>query len=736
MQADRDLLIPLRGDSAQIHQAWESESAFNGIPAQTLLELGDLPIEEIARLTIREGHSSTAPYNVHRWFARRSSSQVRSLLTAVTLRADKGERFWDTYLNEIPLEGALLLDPFAGGGTSLVEALHCNARVIGYDIDPVATFVTRMELSLSRCKVEASEIDEFCAPLAEIISNYHLSNVAAFGDCEVLHHFWVQTRSCPSCSISYEVHPHYQLARHQDGGYQWVFCRYCHAVYKLPIHVKEFQCDCGMRTIVGAGTLENGKTRCPSCAAVHSLSKPGLPASKRPEWFLFAQEYVRRTPSGITRHFKSATNEDRNRYKKASRILSRIEQNEGPFVPIRPIPHFSPSDMRPLIHGFKRYRDLFNDRQLLHLTLLGKAIQGIENPKLKRILALAFSEHLTTNCMYTAYAFGYRRTSPMFSIHSYRHIVRPVELNPWLKKIGRGTFPNVLSKILKAIQEAKTPRKLSPLGGQFQVTYNHREYQQNGTRSIPSVLARSSRAAIITSSSEDLSQIPDNLVDLILTDPPYYDNLSYSKLSDFYLSWQQALGVAEPPYDDDDRAAPFADSLAAKSKSKEAFETYRRGLRSILSECYRVLNPSGLLVFTYHHKSIGAWSALGSSLALSGFKCTGVLPLRGEGQGGLHSLNGTIKWDAAFACRKQPNSPPLSLDRDQIGVLFKNLQSAKQKADQYLERFQGDEKLGFREPDLLNLERAFIVAAASNQKTEAGSMPLTEALQRTKITRT
>jgi adenine-specific DNA methylase len=324
----------------------------------------------------------------------------------------------------------------------------------------------------------------------------------------------------------------------------------------------------------------------------------------------------------------------------------------------------------------------------------------------------------------------------MFSIHSYRHIVRPVELNPWLKKIGRGTFPNVLSKILKAIQEAKTPHKLSPLGGRFQVTYNHREYPQNGTRSIPSVLARSSRAAIITSSSEDLSQIPDNLVDLIFTDPPYYDNLSYSKLSDFYLSWQQALGVAEPPYDDNGRAAPFADSLAAKNKSKEAFETYRKGLFLILSECYRVLNPDGLLVFTYHHKSIGAWSALGSSLALSGFKCTGVLPLRGEGQGGLHSFNRTIKWDAVFACRKQQNSPPLSLDHDQISVLVKNLQSAKQKADQYFERFQKDEKLGFREPDRLNLERALITAAASNQKTEADSMRLTEALQRTKITRT
>lgn len=66
-------------------------------------------------------------------------------------------------------------------------------------------------------------------------------------------------------------------------------------------------------------------------------------------------------------------------------------------------------DARPLIHGFTRYRDLFNDRQLLHLTLLGQAITRVEDPRTRRLLAIAFSEHLTTNCIYTAYAFGYRR---------------------------------------------------------------------------------------------------------------------------------------------------------------------------------------------------------------------------------------------------------------------------------------------------------------------------------------
>ena len=123
------------------------------------------------------------------------------------------------------------------------------------------------------------------------------------------------------------------------------------------------------------------------------------------------------------------------------------------------------ADQRPLLYGFTRYRELFNARQLLHLTLLGRAITAMQDLQAQHLLTLAFSEHLTTNCMYTAYAFGYRRISPLFAIHAYRHVTRPVELNPWLKGIGRGTFPNVLNKLRAAIAFAMAPTELAPQGG-------------------------------------------------------------------------------------------------------------------------------------------------------------------------------------------------------------------------------------------------------------------------------
>ena len=271
---------------------------------------------------------------------------------------------------------------------------------------------------------------------------------------------------------------------------------------------------------------------------------------------------------------------------------------------------------------------------------------------MRRLLAIAFSEHLTTNCMYTAYAFGYRRVSPMFSIHSYRHITRPVEINPWLDGIGRGTFPNVLGKIAKAVAFAKAPTELDPKGGR-QVSRTSARRAVCEVSSDPwTVLAGSSRACIATRSSEELRGIPDGTVDLILTDPPYFDNVSYSELSDFYLAWHQSLGIAEPPYDNRGLAAPLEENLAPSDRADASVATYQDRLHCILCECRRALKQAGVLVFTYHHKSSAAWGALGEALVRSGLTCTAILPMRGEGQGGLHSYDGTIKWDAVFVCRK------------------------------------------------------------------------------------
>lgn len=700
--------------------------AFDGWPARTLLEAGEIPITQIAELALREGQCTNPLYRVHRWFARRLGSQFRAILTGLTLGPDNADGFWDAYLGALSLDGAVVFDPFVGGGTSLVEAGRCGANVIGYDIDPVATFITRFELEATTCNTKAPEIAEICERLSALIAPFHRTSVPNVGDRTVLHHFWVECRNCSACGATFEIHPHYQLAYSKEKQLQWVFCKDCHGVYELSISRKEIRCGCGTRTRIAQGTLSKGKVRCPACGTVTGLGDRGV-IPQRPDWRLFAQEYLEETKAGVTRHFKKATKGDRILYGCARSLLDNVERNVGIFAPNRSIPKKGRSDQRPLIHGFLQYRDLFNDRQLLHLTLLGQAISDVSDSGIRRVLSMAFSEHLTTNCMYTAYAFGYRRISPMFSIHSYRHITRPVEVNPWLNGIGRGTFPNVLGKMTKAVKFAKAPTELNPKGGRRPAAALPRSDMTKVSRHPWQVLSGSARAAVSTKSSENLESIPDGAIDLILTDPPYFDNLSYSELSDFYLAWHQSLGVSEPPYDNPKLPAPIEANLALTDRADHSVEAYRNRLQRILSECHRVLKTDGILVFTYHHKSAMAWSAVGEALVHSGLKCMTVLPLRGEGQGGLHSYNGTIKWDAVFVCRKatQENLK----DTDITVVSQSSVIKAKQRAAAFAEELGKNRKVGFRDPDRLNLERAMIVASAVCAPAQPHLLPLLDALK-------
>lgn len=698
-----------------------SDDKFNGWPARTLLEAGEIPIAQIAELALREGQSSNPLYRVHRWFARRVGSQFRSIITALTLSPDKSDTFWDTYLGKTSVHGAVVIDPFIGGGTSLVESMRCNARVIGFDIDPVATYITRFELVASRMENHYPEIDQVCSEVAQLIAPLHRTIVDGV-ERDVLHHFWVQVQQCSNCQSDVELHPHFQLAYSKEKSLQWAFCKECHEVYELPIERKVLHCSCGKSTTISTGTYNNGIMTCPICKHTQKIAANDLEGAESPIWRLFAQEYLVGTGKNCTRLFKRVEDADQALYESATRKLRMI--GNGLLVPTRSIPCEGRSDGRPLIHGIRHYADFFNDRQKLHLHLLGSAINQVESDEARRYLQLAFSEHLTTNCMYTAYAFGYRRTSPMFSIHSYRHITRPVELNPWQDGVGRGTFINTVRKISKAIMFAKAPQEMHPDG--TRVAYNDDfTHKQVCLGSVDDVLNGSANAAIETQSSEKLYLLPDSSVDLVLTDPPYFDNLSYSELSDFYLAWHQALGIAPPPYDDNVTSAPILQNLAITRRSDEAIKGYQERLQKILVECNRVLKPDGICVFTYHHKLASAWEALGTALLHSGLSVTKVLPMRGEGQGGLHTYDGTIKWDAVLVCRKKQ-----SVIMSGIPVISETaIKDAFSEAKYHFEALSAHKRIGFKIPDFTNLARALIVSKAFLGEGNTSTRPMSDALR-------
>ena len=98
-------------------------------------------------------------------------------------------------------------------------------------------------------------------------------------------------------------------------------------------------------------------------------------------------------------------------------------------------------------------------------------------------------------------------------------------------------------------------------------------------------------------------QLPaDGSVKLVLTDPPYYDDVQYGELSRLFHLWLGQYREISPP----------AEALEAvpNRHRKVTGEDYQRRISRCLAECRRTLAPDGTLILTYHNRKFRAWQAL------------------------------------------------------------------------------------------------------------------------------
>ena len=373
-------------------------------------------------------------------------------------------------------------------------------------------------------------------------------------------------------------------------------------------------------------------------------------------------------------------------YRRAAQLCrDRRDTHPETFASV-PIEDQDRFDSRLLDYGYRQWTDLFNDRQLLHLSLLAEAIADFDEP-VRHALAVAFSDHLTTNCMMTAYAASWRRMTPLFSIRAFRHIPRPVEINPWCDGTGRGTYPNAVRKLMRASEFARAPKEPVKNGGFRSVPTRH-------TTTAPS---------IICGAAQDLSFVPDDTVDMVLTDPPYFDNIAYSELAEFFLPWMQLVGLVSAP-DGHDRA--MRKSLVARRHDAKATTRFTDGLSDAFQEVARVLKTNGLFVFSFRHVMPEAWFALASALATAAFRATGVLPAPGEAGVGLHARQGTALWDMVFVLRKGQRRRVEDLSVDEAGEVF-----VRSLVANWVEELKCA-KLRFTDVDQHALHRAGLVAVA------------------------
>lgn len=480
------------------------------LPARSLLEAGELPFADLLRFSEREGRRGRPIYQMHKWFARRLGCAFRTVLVGAI--APETADFWAAYYETATLQGRTVLDPFVGGGTSMVEAQRLGANAVGVDVDPIACAITSLE-------VEACSLPDLAPTLAKLKRSV-ADRLAAFYAVDGpngtpligLHYFWVQEVKCSGCGERNEAHPNYVLG--EAGQHRWCFCRACHAIHRTRLTDKTFACkECGVRTDVLNGSVTAGALTCSACSRVERLIDHGRKGS-RPNWKLFAVEACARTSGRAVpmseRTYLRATDADVKRFRLAARLLRQLCKVGKVALPKTRISRGCRTDTRLTDYGYRQWIELFNARQQLHLALLLDEICKL-SPELRRPFGLAFSNHLTTNCMMTAYAVGWRRLTPLFSIRAFRHVPRPVELNPWMDGTGRGSFPNAVRQLSRAQTFACDPKEPARRGG---------------FKMVPAIASDRS-PVIVPGNARDLDFVEDDSVDIVLTDPPYYDNVAY-----------------------------------------------------------------------------------------------------------------------------------------------------------------------------------------------------------------
>ncbi len=595
------------------------------------------PIKEISTLALKEGNSKRPVYQLHKWWARRLSSVVRGLIVASTLSDQHTEEdFWNAFYGKNSLDEYTIMDIFMGGGSSLVEAKKMGAKTIGIDIDPLACFITRKELEA----VDFQDLQNNYIALEQNISNKIRSfYTTKINDKEraVINFFWVYRVSCPDCNIIIDAHPHFKVYHTQDE--QGVICQSCGKLHIVDIKRNILTCEaCKTRTHINKGPFSRGKCTCPQCKNTFDL-KEHVHGSK--SLHLFALEYE----ENGKRFYKEATYQDLQKY---NAISDEFLVNKDIYnIPTSSISIANENDKRPHSHGYYFYQDLFNNRQLFSLGILLKEILKIEDKNIQSWFLLAFSDALASNNMLCSYAFGYRKLTPLFGIHAYTVPARPVENNVWgTGGLGRGSFEKVFNKMLRSKAYCKKTYEIKIKNNQSEKINTGEIISSIVTDNSEKFYANEADSLILNQSSERLDEVRNNSVDLILTDPPYYDNLHYSHLADFYFQWLKK-------FIKDNETDPTANSLFAQNNDEATYYIFKNRLENIFKEAYKKLSDNGMMVFSYHHNKENAWKAIGEALKNSNFIITKIFPVRSEGQSAYHSSEQTIKWDSILIVRKK-----------------------------------------------------------------------------------
>ena len=168
---------------------------------------------------------------------------------------------------------------------------------------------------------------------------------------------------------------------------------------------------------------------------------------------------------------------------------------------------------------------------------------------------------------------------------------------------------------------------------------------------------------VLQGSAANMNSIVDGSITNICMDPPYFDNVMYAELADFFYVWEKrTLGLVRPDFfpdslsdkDDEAVANPSRFEYSGKRKNELAELDYQSKMTAIFKECRRVLAPEGVMSVMFTHKRAEAWDSLGTGLLEAGFTIETSWPVNTEAEHSLHQAKmNSAASTIMLVCRKK-----------------------------------------------------------------------------------
>ncbi len=617
------------------------------LPGPRALEDDGFPFEALSDVAETESwrkEINRPTTHIHKWWAQRLGTVFRAM--TIGAFAPSGTDIFDLFYKPVRIPGGMVFDPFMGSGTTLAETVKLGAQAIGRDINPVAHFLVKCALSVHDRKAILETYRAIECDVAEKIRSYYRATLPDETQAEILYTFWVKTVDCPSCTAPVDLFSSQIFARHaypKKFPQAQAVCPHCGGVNEVHVEARHVKCgSCKKIFDPNAGPAKGQSATCPCCNHTFPIAKTIRATDKPPAHRMYAKLVL--LPDG-KKAYHPATDVDRTLYAKAERALAK-RKNAYPVVAIEP----GYNTNQALGYNYRHWHDMFNARQLLCLSILADRIRAIPDSVLRELFTCLFSGALEFNNMFASYkGEGTGAVRHMFAHHILKPERVPLEANLWGTEKSSGSFSTMFEgRIRRALDYADDPFELRvSKGSKTEKVFGLSEKIGAPVADDYATFAKDTRVYLSCGDSGS-TDLPDHSVDVVLTDPPFFDNVHYSQLADFFHVWQRhILG---------ENGTRITDTTRSDREVQNANgDEFTGRLASVWEETHRVLKDDGLLAFTYHHSRPEGWRCVLQALMQAGFGITAAQPIKAEMSVAMpkQQAKEPIDLDIILVCRKR-----------------------------------------------------------------------------------